>query len=69
MGIEVVTMERDANVPAPHDRVITNGWLRPRLLGYLPVIHVSSQAKGLWKNIYSKRKKTNNHCNEMAPNR
>jgi hypothetical protein len=69
MGIEVVSMERDANVPAPHDKVITNGWLRPRLLGYIPVIYVSSQGKGLWKNIYSKRKKTNNHFNEMARNR
>lgn len=53
-------MERDANVPAPNDTVITNGWLRPRLLGHLSVLFVSPQGKGQWKNIYWKRKK-NNH--------
>jgi len=50
-GIEVVSMERDANVPAPKDTVITNGWLRPRLLGHLPVLFVSPQGEGEWKNI------------------
>jgi hypothetical protein len=61
MGIEVVSVDRDARVPAPEDSVITNGWLRPRLLGNLPVLLVSPQAEGQWKNIYQKRKKRKNH--------
>jgi hypothetical protein len=61
MGIEVVSTERDARVPAPDDTVITKGWLRPRLLGYLPVLLVSPQGKGRWENIYSKRKKEKNN--------
>jgi hypothetical protein len=61
MGIEVVSMERDAYVPAPEDTVMTNGWIRPRLLGHLPVLFVSPQGKGLWKNIYWKRKKGDHH--------
>jgi hypothetical protein len=69
MGIEVVSMERDAKVPAPHDKVITNGWLRPRLLGYLPALFVSSQGKGQWENIYWKRTKTNHHFRKIESNR
>ena len=61
MGIEVVSMDRDASVPAPEDTVMTNGWIRPRLLGHLPVLFVSSQENGQGKNIYWKRKKGNNH--------
>jgi hypothetical protein len=59
MGIEVVSMERDATIPAPNDLVITNGWLRPRLLGKRPVLFVSAQEKGRWHNIYRKRRKGN----------
>ncbi|UCF95583.1 MAG: hypothetical protein JSW39_09855 [Desulfobacterales bacterium] len=61
MGIEVVSMERDAKLPAPNDTVITNGWLRPRLLGHRPVLFASPQGKGQWKNIYLKRKKRHDH--------
>lgn len=61
MGIEVVSMERDSKVPAPNDTVITNGWLRPRLIGHLPVLFVSPQAKGRWQNIYWKREGKNKH--------
>jgi hypothetical protein len=57
MGIKVVSTERDAAVPAPDDAVITNGWLRPRLLGNLPVLLVSPQENGQWLNIYRKRRK------------
>jgi hypothetical protein len=60
MGIEVVSIERDAKVPTPNDAVTTNGWLRPRLLGHLPVLLVSPQEPGQWKNIYRKRRKKNN---------
>jgi hypothetical protein len=57
MGIEVVSMERDATVPAPDDMVFTHGWLRPRLVGYLPALFVSPLGNGLWRNIYRKRLK------------
>jgi tRNA(Ile2) C34 agmatinyltransferase TiaS len=57
LGITVVSMERDAEVPAPENTVITNGWLRPRVLGHSPVLFVSAQGKGQWQNIYWKRKK------------
>jgi len=61
MGIEVVAMERDAKVAAPNDTVITNGWVRPRLIGHQAVLFVGPQGKGQWQNIYWKRKKKNNH--------
>jgi hypothetical protein len=64
MGIRVVSMERDAMVPAPNDMVATNGWLRPRLLGNLPVVFVSPQGGGLWKNIYGKRRRRKNDLRE-----
>jgi hypothetical protein len=57
MGIEAVSMERDAMVPAPNDKIITNGWLRPRLLGHMPVLLVSARENGQWQNIYRKRVK------------
>jgi hypothetical protein len=60
-GIKVVTMERDAEIPAPDDTVTTNGWLRPRLLGHQPVLFVNSAGRGRWQNMYWKRRKTNNH--------
>jgi hypothetical protein len=60
LGIKVVSMERDAGVPAPNDTVTTNGWLRPRLLGKLPVLLVSPHEKGQWQNIYQKRRKLRN---------
>lgn len=59
LGITVVSMERDAEVPAPENTVITNGWLRPRVLGHSPVLFVSAKGKGQWRNIYWKRKKIN----------
>lgn len=63
MGIEVVSMERDARVPAPDDLVFTNGWLRPRLVGYLPALFVRPQGNGQWENIYQKRKKVKEQTN------
>jgi hypothetical protein len=61
MGIEVVSMDRDAKVPDPNDTVFSNGWLRPRLLGHLPVLFVTPQGKGRWENIYWKRRKIKDH--------
>jgi hypothetical protein len=57
MGIHVVSVERDAKVPAPNDTVLTNGWLRPRLMGNLPVLMASPRKEGEWQNIHWKRKK------------
>jgi hypothetical protein len=56
-GIEVASMDRDALMPAPEDRVFTNGWVRPRLMGNRPVLFVCPKGDGLWENIYCKRKK------------
>jgi hypothetical protein len=64
MGIEVVSIERDATVPAPEDAVVTNGWLRPRLLGHKPLLFVNPQGSGKWQNIYWKRKKRSDHPEE-----
>jgi len=59
MSIEIVSMERDAKIPAPDDMPITNGWLRPRLLGHRPIVFVNMQGEGQWEHIYRKRKKRN----------
>ena len=61
-SIEVVSMERDAAVPAPNDAVITNGWLRPRLMGHRPVLLVNPYENGCWQNIYWKRRKKKAHA-------
>jgi hypothetical protein len=55
--IEVVAEDRDARMPAPQDRVLTNRWLRPRLLGHRPVLLVRPKSDGVWANIYTKRRK------------
>jgi len=56
-GVEVVSTDRDTRIPAPGDTVITNGWLRPRLMGHRPVLLVQPKAPAVWENIYHKRKK------------
>jgi hypothetical protein len=58
-GIQVISVERDAKVPSPDDRVLTMGWMRPRLLAHCAVILVKPERPGVWKNVYEKRKKTN----------
>jgi tRNA(Ile2) C34 agmatinyltransferase TiaS len=55
--IAVLSVDRDAAAPAPHDMVITNGWLRPRRMAHGPVLLVGLKEKGIWQNIYSKNKK------------
>ena len=55
LGILVVSLDRDASLPKPDEVVITNGWVRPRLLGQKPVLPVTSIGKGVWKNIGKKR--------------
>jgi tRNA(Ile2) C34 agmatinyltransferase TiaS len=60
-GICVVAMERDAQVPGPGDTVLTNGWLRPRLIGHQPVLFVQCKDSGVWENLYFKRRKAAGH--------
>jgi hypothetical protein len=57
-GIQVVSVERDAKVPSPDDRVLTMGWVRPRLFGHCAVLLVKAEGPGVWKNVYEKRKKS-----------
>jgi tRNA(Ile2) C34 agmatinyltransferase TiaS len=57
-GIQVISVERDAKVPSPGDRVLTMGWVRPRLLAHCAVLLVKPESPGVWKNVHEKRKKT-----------
>jgi hypothetical protein len=56
-GIETVSMDRDTRIPAPEDRILTRGWIRPRLLADQPVLFVCPRGPGQWENIHCKRKK------------
>ena len=64
LGIRVISMDRDASPPKPDELVITNSWVRPRLLGQKPVLPVASIGKGIWQNIGKKRQRKNS---EPAP--
>ncbi len=57
-GITVVSLDRDAMVPASDDIIYTKGWLRPRLWGRKPILPVIYQAKNRWESIGGKRKKS-----------
>ncbi len=46
--IHVVSMDRDARVPAETAWIRTNGWLRPRLFGSRAVLPVSPGEDGVW---------------------
>jgi hypothetical protein len=54
-NIQVVSIDRDAKVPAPGDLVHTKGWLRPRLLGNRAVLMVTPKKVGMWESIGEKR--------------
>jgi hypothetical protein len=56
-GIRVVSMDRDALIPGPEDRVYTNGWVRPRLWGHRAVLTVKPKERGVWISIGKKRNK------------
>jgi len=58
LGILVISLDQDASVPNPAEVVITNGWVRPRMLGHkpvLPVLPAASSEKGVWENIGRRR--------------
>lgn len=54
-GIQVVSIDRDAQIPALDDMVDTSGWLRPRLLGGKAVLLVNAKEKHLWESVGRKR--------------
>ncbi len=56
-GIRVLSMERNATVPAPDDSVHTRGWLRPQLWGQGPVLPVMGDGSGRWTTAHTKNKK------------
>lgn len=58
-GIMVVSINREAEIPAPEDVVDTKGWLRPRLWGGKPGLPVTSRGKNLWEALGEKRGKKN----------
>jgi len=56
-GIAVVSIDRDAQVPAPEDVVNTKGWLRPRLWAGRPVLPVIPRENHYWEMIGDKNRK------------
>lgn len=56
-GIRVVSLDRDAMIPGPEDRVDTKGWLRPRLWGRDAILPVSCRGENLCESIGEKRRK------------
>jgi hypothetical protein len=59
LGITVVSIDRDAQVPTPEDMVDTKGWLRPRLWGGKPVLPVNPRGNNLWETVEERRRKKN----------
>jgi hypothetical protein len=53
-GITVVSVDRDAQAPAPKDVVHTDGWLRPRLWGGRAILPVTVKGKNLWESMGKK---------------
>jgi len=58
-GIRIMAMDRDAPVPKPADRVRTQNWVRPRLLGGQPVLPVVQQVPGVWETMGGRRGRKN----------
>ncbi len=56
-GILVVSLDRDAQAPAPDDRVYTKNWLRPRLWGNQAILPALKTGEGLWESLGGKRNK------------
>ena len=55
--IAVVSIDRDAEVPALEDVIVTKGWLRPRLWGGRPVLPVTHKGNGHWEIVWEKSRK------------
>ncbi len=56
-NINVVSLDRDGQCPAPGDFVNTKGWLRPRLWGKEAVLPVIPIEPGMWESLGEKRRK------------
>jgi hypothetical protein len=54
LKIAVVSIDRDAEVPALEDVIVTKGWLRPRLWGGRPVLPVTHKGNGHWEIVWEK---------------
>jgi hypothetical protein len=65
MGIRVVSLDRDACIPAPQQSVTTHGWVRPRLMGGEPVLWVRPGDQGGWENS-DRRKRGSRHIKALA---
>ena len=57
-GIRVVSLDRDAVIPAPEDMVDTKGWLRPRLWGQKAILPVLPREENVWEVMGNKRNKS-----------
>lgn len=55
-NMQVISVDRDARVPAPDDLVCANGWLRPRLWGGRAVVLVAPLEEGVWESVGKKRR-------------
>jgi hypothetical protein len=55
VGMRLVSMDRDAFVPRPDDRVLTQCWVRPRLMAGQPVLTVARKEPGLWETMGGRR--------------
>ena len=60
LGVTVVSIDRDAHVPALEDLVHSKGWLRPRLWAGKPVLPVIPKDKNLWETVEERRRKKKN---------
>jgi tRNA(Ile2) C34 agmatinyltransferase TiaS len=55
--VQVVSVDRDGQVPAPDDSVLTGGWIRPRLWAGCPVLPLRPLGPGLWQTLDQKERK------------
>jgi|GEM_PF-84597 len=69
-GITVVSIDRDAPLPAPFHSVQHGGWLRPRLWGHAPVLPVRRAAADrddAWVAVGPRSRSTAEHPAETSP--
>jgi len=64
--ILVISLDRNAQVPAPEDLVYTKGWLRPRLWGNRAVLSTTPLGPGIWESLGEKRKKTDHKKDDIT---